>query len=266
VHEEFPGWSSANALAAAARAFAAPEQSDLERVLASWDDALHALGRDPSRRDWLSFRPLRLGREEDWSDWLAHLLQTSSTGVFAHALLGTRGEDAEKYASPEVVRERVVVRLQDVGGERRADLVIGWKNGAASQIEVKVGDEELEKTFETVRLIRKTRPPTVVWRDFILLQESALPMWAEVAERCARDYPEIKIEPLTWRQVAVALRRSLLAERARDLVWCVWAYSFCGAIEQRILGLPRVGSHGQRSLAYVTSVVHQIALLKEALQ
>lgn len=53
----------------------------------SSDQLQHELGGDPSARDWTSFRMLRREREEDWSDWLAQLIEDSKTGCFASFLL-----------------------------------------------------------------------------------------------------------------------------------------------------------------------------------
>jgi hypothetical protein len=287
MHRERASWTAAKALAVAAQDFGKTEYAELQRLLGLSCEALEDFGGDPSHEDWVKFRPLRLSREEDWTDWLGHLIETSRSGFFGHALLGARGGRAADYAFPEVAREKTVVRLCEGGGERRADVVIDWKNGSASQIEVKVGDEEYEKTFETAALIRDSKKETVTWSEYILLRDSAVQDWNEVAERLAPKYPMIKVEPITWRQVAVALRRALgqCGETGEDLAWRVWAYSFCGAIEHRILGVPRSASgHGGSSCSWegrhgkaipvevhfhpsnMTGFLSQVAILREAAQ
>ena len=50
-----------------------------ELQVAALDRELAWLGGDPLHDDWSAFRPLALGREEVWSDWLAHLLASGDT-------------------------------------------------------------------------------------------------------------------------------------------------------------------------------------------
>ena len=39
-------------------------------------------GGDPLSTEWSNFRPLRLSREEDWSDWLAYFIETNQHPYF----------------------------------------------------------------------------------------------------------------------------------------------------------------------------------------
>jgi hypothetical protein len=59
------------------------EHEELER---NWRKKLQPLCGDGSSYDWDRFRPLLHDREEDWSDWLAWLLETSQTGLLAKSL------------------------------------------------------------------------------------------------------------------------------------------------------------------------------------
>src|SRR6476646_7374272 len=79
-------WSGAAAWTSAIEARVGIHRDALARLRRSWDNSLVDLGGDPSARDWTSFRPLRRDREEDWSDWLAQLIEDSRTGRFALAL------------------------------------------------------------------------------------------------------------------------------------------------------------------------------------
>lgn len=255
---EIPSWSSACALGTAARAVATAENQEFLDRLSQWNRLLNDLGGDPSTRSWTSFRPLRLSREEDWSDWLAHLIESSRTGQFAASLLSPTAHADDFAAPPIVVREE---RIE----ARRADIVVVWKTGSASQIEVKVGDEAFEKTFDTAMRLRGVRKATS-WTDYILLPESSLARWEEVAERRTQaDDPKtaIRVHAVTWRQAAVSLRRALAASQ-EDQLWRALAYTFCGAIEQRLLGLPIVVTGGRMSLPELAGIARRAAILKES--
>lgn len=63
------------------------ERSALAQKRHSSDELLFDLDHDPSARDWTWFLPLRRDREEDWSDWLAQLIEDPIAGLFAWALL-----------------------------------------------------------------------------------------------------------------------------------------------------------------------------------
>lgn len=66
----------------------------------------------------MEFRPLRTDREEDWSDWLAYLLKTSTRGVLAHAVFGPADAEVIELAAPPKVKREF--RVED----RRADVVV----------------------------------------------------------------------------------------------------------------------------------------------
>lgn len=102
----------------AARSRHGHDVTRLREWLLESDAQLAELGGDPLRDAWASFRPLRLSREEDWSDWLAHLIQTSRTGVFWSVAL--RG----RLPSGALANPRVVHREWILPGGYRADLGI----------------------------------------------------------------------------------------------------------------------------------------------
>lgn len=201
---------------------------DFIPLLERWDEQLSVLGGDPTRQDWGAFRPLRLTREEDWSDWLAHLLATSETGVFADSVFHIAG-----FAPPDYARPRAVEREVSCAGHR-ADVVITWQKRCHTHVEVKVGDENLAKTFETCAVLRQSYlTPKEHWTDFILLLANQLPFWEQV-----RDYEtgDSRIEAVVWDDICIGLRKGLLAAEA--LTWKVFAWSFLGAIEQLLVGYP----------------------------
>src|SRR5258708_3312707 len=61
-----------------------------EEVIALRQDWANRVGTEVDDRDWTTFRPLRLDREEDWSDWLDHLIATNDS--FAARLLKNPSE------------------------------------------------------------------------------------------------------------------------------------------------------------------------------
>lgn len=200
----------------------------LAEAVTRWDERLSAFGgRDPARTDWSRFRPLRLSREEDWSDWLAHLLEASDTGRFAARLFARDLSNAVHWSVKRVDRELVA-------DEFRADLVVHFHGDEWLHVEVKVGDLELAKTAATASALGRH----VVGRrrrDFILLPEEDTKHWESERKRAPQD----GIELLTWHDVAAALRRSI-AEPGEAVEWRIWAMTFTGAVEQHILGFPPV--------------------------
>lgn len=197
-------------------------------LLKRWDNLLDDLGRDPTHNNWKNFRPLRLSREEDWSDWLAHLLATSKTGVFAHWLFHIPTFRIFDYKSPRNVEREIS------HGGYRADIIVEWENKHFSHVEVKVGDEHLSKTINTSENLReKYNASSKNWTNFILLLSRQLVSWEQTQSSYDLS-PEIK--SLTWDDVCVAIRQGLLTEET--ITWKVWGYSFLGAIEQRLIGFP----------------------------
>jgi|SRR4051794_14981290 hypothetical protein len=210
-----------------ARAAADAAEREVHALLSSSAAMLAGLGGDPSgpdAPDWSRFRPLRLTREEDWSDWLAHLLETSPTGTFAGLLFRGSGNKAQSFAHPRAEREVVA-------GSRRADLVVHWQDGAMAHVEVKVGDQDFDKTFETARNIESAN------RDMRIVNYILLPPWSRPAwERCAAGHASenIDVQAFDWMDVVIALRRALPEQ---ILPWSVWAWSFCGCIERLLLSV-----------------------------
>lgn len=137
-------WGATDAWKAAIDVQFAPKREVVAALRARWDEELAAFGGDPHSRDWSRFRALRRHREEDWSDWVAQLIEDSETGWFARRLLGAiegRTSTAD-YIGPDVQREIAREGF-------RADVVVLWGDATYTHIEVKVGDENLEKTCET---------------------------------------------------------------------------------------------------------------------
>ena len=213
---------------------AAPVKSSLRRykqIIWQWHYRLQEFGGDPSDFAWTEFRPLRLTREEDWSDWLGWLFSTSTEGELAWRLFGEElGRSALFLRNPKVLREEASEDQQ-----RRADILLLWQPKLGIHIEVKVGDEQFGKTLETGRKLREKHPARE-WRNFVLIPDESLGAWDESAKSGASGKQEVEV--LLWNDVARSLRSCLWSKR-ESIVWRTWAWTFCGAIEQELLGLAR---------------------------
>lgn len=233
------------------RAYAAHRCRAFPELLECWSSLLRDIDGDPCRATWSNFRPLRVDREEDWSDWLQHFIATSTTGRFAHELFGRAFSDAGSCARPHVIRE-------DVTEDRRADVVIQWIGGAHTQVEVKVGDQSFSKTAETAAKLELKYPGTE-WSHYILLPVEDVEHWD------ALDKPDSPaIHSITWDDVAIALRRSL-RRREEPRSWLVWAHGFCGLVEQKLLGHP-CAEDAVHSLSKMERRMHQISIMKRGLE
>lgn len=205
-----------------------------------WTDGASRFDEDPLTTNWRSESqyegPLRATiNEEDWSQWLAHLLRTSS-GSFAHKLLGTPDRQP-------VSVQREVVFFGD-NSERRVDILVEYEDLGVS-IEVKQGDEHYGKTPETAGLVERNDRRD--WSHVLLLQKAKLPRlqqtfgdeldWSEEDPPTIRSDQSADIDVRYWQDVSRVLRRMLLEGREPDSHWEASAYLFITLIEQRVLGL-----------------------------
>ena len=254
-----PTWAAALPLIEAAHARHAHDIAQLSEWLNDSDARLAELGGDPLRDAWSTFRPLRLSREEDWSDWLAHLIQTSRTGVFWSAALQHQ-LPGRTFASPRVVR-----REWTLPGGYRADLGIELQDGNAwIHLEVKIGDDDLKKTISTGEAMR-TRVGFAIVHDVLLLPADDRPLWNTVIEDLAKMDDQVEktlslasaVIVIDWHDVARGLR-SALCESGETLGWRVLARVFCGAVEQLLIGLPRIPSEYALDTLSLLDVEHLI--------
>lgn len=227
--------------------YAAQQRADLRElqevmaaVRAAWRNGASRFDDDPLTTNWRSESqyegPLRTSvNEEDWSQWLAHLLRTSS-GAFAHELLGVPNRP------PTTVRREVVFFGDDT--RRRVDILVEYEDRGVS-IEVKRGDEHYWKTPETAGLVEQADVRD--WSHVLLLQEKQR---SRLQQTFGSDLKRTKngsmrirsgqsndIDVRYWRDVSRVLRRILMAGREPDSHWEASAYLFITLIEQRILGL-----------------------------
>ncbi len=64
-----------------------------------------------------------------------------------------------------------------------------------------------------------------------MLLSGQLSEWEAISERIDSN---VIIHAITWQDVSVALRKSLI--RDAPLVWKAWAYAYLGAVEQVLIG------------------------------
>jgi hypothetical protein len=217
-------------------------QGVLKRSNREWERSDSRFDLDPLATDWTprpdTPGPLRPNQEENWSQWLAHLLRNPPDGFLA-ALFS----DDNVNADPEAVR-REVHFPDPTDSDRYADILVYDDNQSIS-IEVKWNDEHYWKTLHTTALIEAD--DTRTWQHFLLV-----PKYKQRAVRqtfgdnisdpddgraviSVAGYPAITI--LYWRDISTALRTVLMAGEVRNSHWAASAYLFCTLIEQKILQL-----------------------------
>jgi len=223
-----PSWKVFDEIQQAYSKVVLDRQGELTKLLTQWNRRLKKLGGDPTYFDWRKFRPLRLTREEDWSDWLGFLIEKSEGGVFSHYLFGDSDHRSIDYESPIRVMREVA------SSGYRADLIVEWKNQILTHIEIKVGDPNLAKTFITSRVMRSHfKKDPEHWRNCLLILPDQIPAWDRLDHHVPGE-PGIKV--LTWEEVAIVLRRAITVENS--ISWQSWAYAFLGAIEQHLVKYP----------------------------
>lgn len=242
-------WEEVNYFYAGFTDLSKKEKEEYLKLVKISDEKLNEFRGDPLNFDWeQDFRPLRLSREEDWSDWLAFLIKRSD-GHFITHLFGFA-------KTPEVVLREYVAE------NARADIVIKWENEpGGTHIEVKIGDPNLEKTHDTSTSIRNQMPEITEWEDYILLLESQLDYWCIVDNK--NSDKGVRITSKTWTDVSIAIRKCLY-EQSEDLLWRSLAYAFTGCIEVKLhngISIPGILSDRPRQ-----SIYSQINILTRSLQ
>lgn len=239
------GWETMDSWWAA---FSAVREADVAEVLATlersdreWEQSDSRFDVDPLATDWTprpdTPGPLRPNQEENWSQWLAHLLRDPPS-EFLGVLFGD-----DVGWSPEAVRREV--HFQDsIDPDRYADiLVLDGEQGVS--IEVKRNDEHYWKTLHTAALIEAD--DTRNWQHFLLVPKykdrAVRQTFGENISDPDDGQPVISVAgdpPITvlyWRDISTALRSVLKSGEVRDGHWAASAYLFCTLIEQKILQL-----------------------------
>jgi len=113
----------------------------------------------------------------------------------------------------------------------------------------------IEKFHDTAEVMRNHyNIPKSKWYDFIILLDSQVEEWVNIDNR--EKYP---IQYLIWNDVAIILRKSILIS-TETLSWKVWAYSFLGAIEQKLLNFKN-----NYKISDISQIEKNILILKEGL-
>lgn len=224
------------------------------KLLEKWNVKLEYLGKDPTNTNWGNFRPLRLSREEDWSDWLAFLIEKSKTGFFSQKVFNIEGFNQNNYILPK----KVFREVDDYSKSYRADIVIQWNNKNFTHFEIKIGDPNLLKVFRASERFQKTfKVSDTNWTNYILILPSQISNWENTKKL---NETNTVVFYLTWEQISILLRKSLFTDET--ITWKVWAYSFIGIIEQKLLKLDEYWN-----MKYIpTSINKKIELLEKSLE
>jgi hypothetical protein len=224
-------WESIHRLIGLSQLALIPRIQECEALQSQWVEKLRPVCGEQATLDWSRFRPLRLSREEDWSDWLAWLLEASNTGVLAKTIF-----EVELDWSVEIFI-RPSVRREVIADDRRADIVARWGTGKFSQIEVKLWDKNFAKTYDTSQKLRSPDiRPQAEWWNFILIPREAMEAW----KATPNVTPNLEVKAIYWDDVVRGLRRCLWSE-IETVFWRAWAWTFSCAIEREILGLRPLG-------------------------
>ena len=119
-----------------------------------------------------------------------------------------------------------------------------WTAGDMSTLEVKIGDQDFEKTLRAAEAHGRTNPATPC-EHWILLPPEDLDTW--------RELQQSEVQSICWGEVAEQLRACLVSDN-ESITWRVWGRAFLGCIEQDLLGYPQVKD--------VNDVADVLALLK----
>lgn len=233
-------------------------REQLDTLNQLWEQSLCTYDNDPLVGDWTETNPqdgpLRTTQEENWSQWLAHLLR-DSTGDYCAELFGPAFDTRPTHVRCE--RAYHDEELHD----RRVDIVGEFENRGVT-IEVKIGDEHYEKTPQTAFLTEKHHQRKLDWTHYLLLPRANadalraafgdLLTHADGRPLIAADGPEEReITVVYWSEVATALRRTLLTDAEPSTHWAASAYLFTTLLEEQILGfyaLPSLERYGTSSL------------------
>jgi len=182
-----------------------------------------SIQKGPLTTDWNSNKgvtePLRTYQEENWSQWLAHLLHSAPPEFLTNLF----GEDYDRQ--PNSV-EREVYLPDREGTSRYADIVLFYKDRGLS-IEVKKGDKHYSKTIDTASLIESHYAKD--WEHVLLLpkyKSNALRRsFTEELEDSDKSQLVIRsdeskdIKVLYWREISSAIREELQSDSESDPHW-----------------------------------------------
>lgn len=179
--------------------------------------------------------PLHPSGEVEWSRWLAQLMRPSA------ALTNELFDVAVDQPANEVIREDQLSKPD--GSFRRPDILLCHADSGVS-IEVKLGDENYEKTAETARLVERHYEDWD-WNHVLLLPKRKKKRLNSILEPSLNfrydDQLQVEwddpgpVDVIYWRGVTAAIRSLLRRGAAVDGHWAANAYLFCAVTEQRLM-------------------------------
>lgn len=209
---------------------------ELERL---WGESPVHSNTDPLAVDWQSSAPmhgpLRPNDEENWSQWLGHLLRSSS--MLVHSAFGI---DVDNLPH-RVHREEI---LSDPSGRNRRPDILAQYNGIGIHIEVKIDDTNYRKVTHTAQLVERYYPD-LNWHHFLLIpgrndwildtefDEDELTNEDEWLTIRIDEHPMVRVSH--WEDIGKAIRSLLLENRLGGNHLRSSAFVFCTLIEQKIL-------------------------------
>lgn len=214
----------------------------LDTLNREWAQSAIPYDEDPLMCDWTESNPqdgpLRTNQEENWSQWLAHLVR-DSTGGYCAEMLASRFDTI-----PTRVRCERAYHDEELH-DRRVDLLAEFGELGVT-IEVKIGDEHYKKTPQTAFLTEKHHQRDLDWAHYLLLPRSKsdalqatfgdrLSKSDEKTTIAAAEPGEQEIMIIYWSDVAQSLRRTLFADAEPGTHWSASAYLFITLIEEQIL-------------------------------
>ncbi len=185
--------------------------------------------------DQFSRGPLQPSTELEWSQWLARLLRSS--GELVAELF-----DVPTTRSPNTVIREDRLSKRD-GGSRRPDILVKYPDYGIS-IEVKLDDENYQKTAETARLVER-HYDNRTWDHLLLLPKRQAGRLDSIVDaqldRMQDGQPQIQwddpapVDVLFWQDITAAIRSVLQSDVAVDDHWAANAYLFCAIAEERLM-------------------------------
>lgn len=216
--------------------------SELEELFSEvdrrWEQSASRFESGPLGVDWTTndpmAGPLWTRQEENWSQWLGHLIRTAPES-FLDALFG----ESLPEKPDTVLREKLLTHPSKTN---RYPDILAFQGGQGVSIEVKKGDEAYGKTLDTAELIERRYPRE--WTHLLLLprrKQSALSeTFEDQLEDASGGRPTIRAERsndisvLYWEEVSSTIRSVLQETERLDPHWEASAYLFATLIEQKI--------------------------------
>jgi hypothetical protein len=191
---------------------------------------------DPLRLGFRGHRWLdpRREREENYSDWLAWLLERMDS---TEHVLQVFGLENTAFGALVRGREFYVSREEPIpipsGGRKRTDIVIRFGD-AVLLVEVKIRDLAVAGGADNLKL----------YLEWLETQSDGKRRCAVLLLPQSMESPCLEWEVRTWEDVSLALRRQAAqkVKEQREPLLLAITLCFAGAVEQNILGLDGTGA------------------------